>query len=146
MANEKTKDAALEEAELQITPLIDVTFLLLIFFLCSIKFKILDGKLVTCLPKDRGSVFQEFPTSLEPVKLRIIRNERSARGFDVYVNQEKTGDLLQLCVRLKAIKAALPEVKVILCPGLEIQHGHVVAVLNECLRAGFTDLAFSPAL
>lgn len=145
MANEKTKEAALEEAELQITPLIDVTFLLLIFFLCSIKFKMLDGKLVTYLPKDRGAVFQEFPTSLEPVKLRLIRNEQSPRGFDVYVNQEKMGDLKRLCVRLKAIKAELPDVKVTLCPGQEIQHGHVVAVLNECLRAGFTDLAFSPA-
>ena len=36
------------------TPMIDVTFLLLIFFMCTLKFKILEGKLGAYLPKDVG--------------------------------------------------------------------------------------------
>ena len=34
-----------EKCELQMTPMIDVTFLLLIFFMCTLKFKVLEGKL-----------------------------------------------------------------------------------------------------
>ena len=34
--------------------MIDVVFLLLIFFICTMKFKVLEGKLATVLPKDVG--------------------------------------------------------------------------------------------
>ena len=47
-------DIAEEEHEMEMTPMIDVTFLLLIFFLLTIKFKILEGKLSAYLPKDVG--------------------------------------------------------------------------------------------
>ena len=43
-----------EQVELQMTPMIDVVFLLLIFFMCSTKFKTLEGKLEAYLPKDLG--------------------------------------------------------------------------------------------
>lgn len=45
---------AQEDCELEMTPMIDVTFLLLIFFICTIKFKTLEGKLSAYLPKDVG--------------------------------------------------------------------------------------------
>jgi len=43
-----------EKHELEMTPMIDVTFLLLIFFMCTLKFKTLEGKLAAYLPKDVG--------------------------------------------------------------------------------------------
>jgi len=48
------KDIAEEEYKMEMTPMIDVTFLLLIFFLLTIKFKVLEGKLAAYLPKDVG--------------------------------------------------------------------------------------------
>ena len=50
----KLMDIASEEIKMEMTPMIDVTFLLLIFFLCTIKFKLLEGKLAAYLPKDVG--------------------------------------------------------------------------------------------
>ena len=47
-------EIAQEEIEMQMTPMIDVVFLLLIFFLCTLKFKLLEGKLAAYLPKDLG--------------------------------------------------------------------------------------------
>lgn len=41
-------------AEPPMTPMIDVVFLLLIFFLLTMKFTDLEGKLVTHLPRDKG--------------------------------------------------------------------------------------------
>jgi len=48
------KKAAEEECKLEMTSMIDVVFLLLIFFLCTLKFKTLEGKLAAYLPKDVG--------------------------------------------------------------------------------------------
>ncbi len=47
-------ELATEEVEMEMTPMIDVTFLLLIFFMCTIKFKTLEGKLGAYLPKGEG--------------------------------------------------------------------------------------------
>lgn len=40
--------------KVELTPLIDVTFLILIFFLFTIRFKTLEGRLEAWLPKDVG--------------------------------------------------------------------------------------------
>ena len=48
------KKAAEDECQLEMTSMIDVVFLLLIFFLCTLKFKTLEGKLAAYLPKDVG--------------------------------------------------------------------------------------------
>jgi hypothetical protein len=59
-----------EDADMEMTPMIDVTFLLLIFFMCTLKFKNLEGKLAAYLPKDLGlSCFET--ESLEPLEVSI---------------------------------------------------------------------------
>ena len=50
----RVRELASSEAELEMTPRIDVSFLLLIFFMCTIKFKTLEGKLAAYLPKGEG--------------------------------------------------------------------------------------------
>lgn len=44
--------------------MIDVTFLLLVFFLCTLRFKPLEGKLNAYLPKDAGQAYQ--PSEPQP--------------------------------------------------------------------------------
>ena len=48
------QDIQSDESRLEMTPMIDVTFLLLIFFLTTIRFKSLEGKLAAYLPKGHG--------------------------------------------------------------------------------------------
>ena len=43
-----------DEIKMDMTPMIDVVFQLMIFFMCTIKFKTLEGKLTAYLPKDVG--------------------------------------------------------------------------------------------
>jgi biopolymer transport protein ExbD len=63
------KELAAEEVEMEMTPMIDVTFLLLIFFMCTLKFKVLEGKLAAYLPKDVGV----NSTEAEPIeKVEIL--------------------------------------------------------------------------
>jgi biopolymer transport protein ExbD len=105
MARKKKK---FEEIKPDMTPMIDVTFLLLIFFIVTLKFKVLEGRLDAALPKDRGTntspaeeidkidilMFVAEPGTLEKVmdkqnkdtglrlfKDRIIRLEVGAKKF-----------------------------------------------------------------
>lgn len=55
------RDIVEEEMDMDMTPMIDVVFLLIIFFLC-IDFKILEAKLPAYLPKDVGA----HKTDVEP--------------------------------------------------------------------------------
>ena len=81
MARRKRKKAIAgardqEECELQMTPMIDVVFLLLIFFMCATKFKVPDYRVDANLPKDKGlrnvqikppEELPEFRVTIDPV-------------------------------------------------------------------------------
>jgi len=55
----KRAEKKFEEVKPDMTPMIDVTFLLLIFFIVTLKFKTLEGRLDSNLPKDMGSKTSE---------------------------------------------------------------------------------------
>lgn len=58
-----------EEIKIDFTSMIDVTFLLLIFFVVTLKFKVLEGRLDASLPKDMGTA----ATASEPIeKINVI--------------------------------------------------------------------------
>ena len=70
----KLAELAAEKHEMEMTPMIDVTFLLLIFFMCTLKFKTLEGKLAAYLPKDVGV----NSTDAEPIeKVEILVRVRN---------------------------------------------------------------------
>jgi biopolymer transport protein ExbD len=66
---------ASEEADMDMTPMIDVVFLLIIFFLC-IDFRTLEAKLPAYLPTDKGS----NPDPAEPVEQLSVRIEVENEG------------------------------------------------------------------
>jgi biopolymer transport protein ExbD len=83
------KRRKVEEVKPDMTPMIDVTFLLLVFFIVTLKFKVLEGRLDAALPKDRGTstapaeeiekidilMFVAEPGTLEP--------ERDEKGREI---------------------------------------------------------------
>lgn len=68
--SKKASEAIQEEVKLELTPMIDVTFLILIFFMCTLKFKTLEGKLVSFLPTDKG--LAPKPEELKSEDVEII--------------------------------------------------------------------------
>ena len=155
-----------EEAELEMTPMIDVTFLLLIFFMCTIKFKSLEGKLAAYLPKDGpSSLPHEAPTT--PVRLYIqVQNPgRKVQASDTDRAWTGQGDFAltgrrvnfqvnryrfensapgreRLRERLDSLFKADPERRIELCPGPGAVHADVVSALDLCTESGFTDITF----
>lgn len=71
-------DDAQEEVKPDMTPMIDVVFLMIIFFIC-IDFKVLESKLPAYLPKDKGSQ----STVVEPQEQLSVR---------IYVDNAGTPD------------------------------------------------------
>ncbi|MFT4541415.1 MAG: biopolymer transport protein ExbD [Planctomycetota bacterium] len=81
----KSEDPRNETAELEMTPMIDVTFLLLIFFICTLRFKTLEASLETYLPKEVGLNLPNTPMIEEvEVVIRVVapgtQYQRSANG------------------------------------------------------------------
>ena len=60
----KQNKRVIEKADMDMTPMIDIVFQLLIFFLLSAKFIALEGQLSSYLPKDRG--LQASFSKIEP--------------------------------------------------------------------------------
>ena len=68
------KKAEIEDVPMELTPMIDVVFLLLIFFIVTIKFKVLEGKLETELPKDVGvNTTQAEPKEKVEIKIQVVK-------------------------------------------------------------------------
>lgn len=62
------------DSELNMTPMIDIVFQLILFFLLSLKFKTLDYRIESALPKDRGP--DPIPVTVVPtprIKATLFR-------------------------------------------------------------------------
>jgi hypothetical protein len=72
-------DDAQEEVKPDMTPMIDVVFLMIIFFIC-IEFKVLESKLPAFLPKDKGSQ----STVVEPQEQLSVKIHVESKGTEKY--------------------------------------------------------------
>ncbi|MHC5209383.1 MAG: ExbD/TolR family protein [Planctomycetota bacterium] len=137
------KKSKIEEVDADMTPMIDVTFQLIIFFICTIKFKTLEGKLETQLPKDVGVNSAPVDALLDKVEIYIIKDASMTDGFFVALNGLKMPSLGTLETKLKQMKAVNPEVKATLYPQKGVDYSMVVKVVDECIRADMLDLTFA---
>ncbi|MCB9831962.1 MAG: biopolymer transporter ExbD [Planctomycetes bacterium] len=135
-----------EKVELNMTPMIDVTFQLLIFFIVTMKFRLLEKKLVTHLPTDFGltpgsPVEENFVT----VKLRQRRvdPERSLieQPTEILVEGQVLGER-ELLDRLARFRLVVTDAYGKIDAGPGVPHGQVVGVIDLFNRAGFDRVSF----
>ena len=117
--------------ELTIAPLIDVVFLLLIFFVVTTTFSQETGVVVD-KPKAAKS-------DLIPKENLIIAVTREGR---IYMEKEDLS-LKELRVRVRKRLAINPATTVIIMPDKETLTGVLVDVLDECKIAGATKLSIA---
>ena len=60
-----------DEMKPGLTPMIDVTFLILIFFMCTLKFKTLENLIESALPLDKGLSPQASPLPVDDLTLQL---------------------------------------------------------------------------
>jgi biopolymer transport protein ExbD len=114
---------------LSVTPLIDVLFLLVIFFTLTSTFKRV-GEMELQLPESTTAVEAGASDGVAPVELVVTEaGELSLDG--------ETLDRAELERRLPAIRRADPERRVLLKAESGVDHGEVVALLDLVREAGF---------
>jgi len=148
MASKTNRRAMKSDVRMEFTPMIDCVFLLLIFFMCTLKFKTLEGKLATYLPTDKG--LNTHFEQLEPIEK--IRIKLSLRGEQCicYVNGRPVGVLpgseTKVYDRIKQLKMASEKSPAEIDPDPKVPHKYVVAVVDECMRAKLAEITFTGAL
>ncbi len=145
----------IEETKMEMTPMIDVTFLLLIFFVCTIKFKILEGKIPAYLPKDVGVNTTPVDKQLEKIEIFINRvkpvdtEDRNwiwrEDQITIHIGPRKMKGLAEFHETVKRMHQSNAEAKATLFPGKGSLYIDSVKVVNECLRADFSELTFGGA-
>lgn len=129
----------------KMTPMIDVIFLLLIFFLCTSGFKIAESVLPTRLPGS-GAVDRTptpAPADLEAVRVQL---RGSAEECRVELNGRLLAGISELIQSLQKLGSISSELPVVLDIGPEVQLGNVVHVYDGCLAAGLSRVHFAAKL
>jgi biopolymer transport protein ExbD len=121
------------EVIVDITPLIDVVFLLLIFFMITTTFATNAPGIEVELPKAAHA-----DSRLQPKDIVIAINEA---GEIVYENRAVT--LVELSALLESKHVEMPQGTVIVQADQQVFHGLVVKVMDAAKSAGFEKLAIA---
>ena len=125
-----------DKIELMMTPMIDVVFQLLIFFMCGTKFRSPDGRVEAYLPKDVGTAAGQVNTEFDSIIVRV-----GEKGV-LTVNGTRCDTYKDFYDRLLKLKADVVKPKVILDPHQQTEHRFVMQALDVCKKAGLHEVAF----
>jgi len=127
-----------EEPELQMSPMIDIIFQLIIFFMCATSFQVIESELKANLPTINDEVVvQKF----ENVVIFINREGRVFVESKEY-DSPSSRELPQLVSMLRQLKRFFEQQPVIIQSDKEVPHQRIVDVLNACAAAGINNVSF----
>jgi|ERR1051325_2217202 biopolymer transport protein ExbD len=129
-----------QEFEFQIAPMVDVVFMLIIFFMLSAAVKSSEFELGMTLP---GEAQPSKATPPTPIEL-VIREDGAVLFNELEVGKPEDSKLEELQVRLKkAIELFGDEQPVIIEPRPLSVHSRIVDVVNACAGARVKALSFA---
>lgn len=120
---------------INVVPMVDVIFCLCIFFMCSFKFKELEGKFESWLPKDKGAD-QPMPNEAIIQEIRIMLvydavNEVMVRqiGHNRIDDDDRLGQLISEA-HDDHVRLGKPDTPVIIDAGSTVPWKEVIRVMN----------------
>ncbi len=133
--------------DVQMTPMIDIVFLLLIFFLCTASFQIVEKVLPTPLSTSGTTeLSQEIDPELVELEEVVIRLQWTAGQPRWVINErvyESIDDVRRTLAALADLQADLP---VILDVAREAPLGTVVDLYDICRLVGFEKVQFAASI
>lgn len=123
----------------KMTPLIDVIFLLMIFFLLTINFHKPEGVINNQLPQLGEQSSEEISKDWETVRLRVKLVREDLR-LKIYLQERVVysyDDLLQYLNELP------DDILIVIEPDDKVPYKHVIGVYNMCLKSKKKDIVFS---
>lgn len=173
MARKKKKSSGPVEADCDLTPMIDVTFLLLIFFILNLKFKVEEGEIENYLPKDKGQAAGTPSINLNDCRVKLLwytpggapikdPDDEETEGCVVLKVGKKAynnvGDLTDGNMAIASVWQELHEhvlnfkerntkgdkqPPVIIDARPQVPYRYVARALNEVVKAGVKDVTFA---
>lgn len=142
------------DTDLELTPMIDVVFQLLIFFLVGTKFRVPEGELEAYLPHKGGASGRaEIPDDLREIRITLLVSEAGSRAEPlVRVDDTRPGVeieggrmawLEQRISLLAQDRETRENVPIIIEVEPHLAYKWVIRTLNICRRAGFTEVSFA---
>ena len=130
-----------EETELQLAPMVDIIFQLIIFFLCASTFNPTETELAVNLPVAGKPPVKQVEPPPDEVMIEILDD-----GGIVVNNREydsvSSHTLPELTAMLEKLGSIFKGQSVIISPSYEVHHGRVVEVLNACAAAKIENISF----
>ena len=133
--------------ELRMTPMIDIVFNLIIFFILTQSFKATEGYLPTNLPAEAGCVIQPPGCRLNGYRIDLDAVGQDG-SVDLWLNGVRMSDFRELRRQLIAAADVLSpgqrnDVTVVISPTTGTWHKHVVAAFDAAIAARLPNIAFT---
>ena len=125
------------DPQLNLAAMIDVVFLLLIFFLCTVSFQVQEKKLSAHLPRISRNPDQ-LP-DFEPIHIRLNETDK---GVSITCDRQVCPDLDALATMLSA-RRMIADIPVIVAGQNRVPFQFMVAAMDTCYRVGLSNIAFS---
>ncbi len=151
------------EPDLPITPMLDMSFQLLAFFIMTFKPAPTEGQLLMALPKSEGDSSATAPPDLlqqqdKPIHyiVRVAASDQGAiekmtlseEGSAATTAEDLTNDIKVYQAKLKALYANVvaqkKTAKLTLELGDKLLQAYVLQLMDTGIRAGFTDISPVP--
>jgi len=144
--SKKTKRKDSPKMQPRMTPMIDVTFQLLLFFILTCEFRESEGMIPGTLPS-KGSIAQEVSDTPppDPIQIKVIPSadrlsaSYELTGVGVAISLRELGPLLQ--ARQEQIGSR--EVPIVIFPNQDVPWGFVVEAFNQAKKANFEKIGFA---
>jgi len=132
---------------INVVPMVDVIFCLCVFFMCSFKFKQIEGKFDSWLPKDKGSdggVLTDVPLEVRVAMFWDEASQTTSRQLGS--RKVKTDEELQTLLRdshADHVRAGKPDTPVTIDADPRVPWKEVINVMNLCKRESIDKIEFA---
>ena len=124
---------------IRMTPLIDVIFLLLIFFILTIRLEKPEGVLENILPESDSQGITEKQKDWEIIKLRI-KLIQEGKQLKIYLQDRVVYSYEGL---LSFLNMLPQEIMIVIESEPKVPYKYVIGVYNTCLKAKQSNIVFS---
>jgi len=132
---------------LNVVAMVDIIFCLCIFFMCSFRFKQLEGKFDSWLPKNKGSSGPADTSAIQEIRVAMYwdpKAEKTTRQFGqrMIASDEELSTLIK-GAHDDFVKLNKPDIPVIIDADARVPWSEVVSVLNICKRLEIENIEFA---
>ena len=144
--NKKKKPSG--DMQTQMTPMIDVTFQLLLFFILTFEFREAEGTIPGTLPA-KGSIAQQVSDTPppDPITIKVIPSgsNRLSASYELSGVSVAIPTVRELGALLKARREQIgsDEVPIVIFPNQDVPWGFVVEAFNQATKAEFKKIGFA---